>query len=325
MQLCPHSRQIVLSCSRGHGSLVLAVACVCFCAAGIAGEGNVHAEGASSAASGEDAATPDVSKDITGPTVHLSYSRDTAEKNPISAFMYFVPLIAATPVELDTSADNDEEVGFISYKRKSRAKSFEVFCDFEIVGTGTHTYTFDHAKMIEVHTSELEGKETLTHVLDYIKCDGDGFGRIEVEGTIKNSIETVTEVRIQFNARSGKSPVTIGLYDINPKDGDYTYENRSKETIARVNTLVFRRSDEIPRMGLSVASIAKAAGSEGFLARVSGKIANLFIKPPKIDQLGQETMLDFGDSIRKRDPEFTFPFTEKLKVEAEVASLPAAP
>jgi len=70
--------------------------------------------------------------------------------------------------------------------------------------------------------------ETLTNMLDYIKFEGEGFGLIEVKGTMTGSTPTVTEVVLHFNARGHKSPVTVGLYDIKPKDGQYNYENRSK-------------------------------------------------------------------------------------------------
>lgn len=39
-----------------------------------------------------------------GPTLQLSYSRATFEPNPISSFMYFVPLLSRTPVARETSA-----------------------------------------------------------------------------------------------------------------------------------------------------------------------------------------------------------------------------
>ena len=68
-------------------------------------------------------------------------------------------------------------------------------------------------------------------MLDYIKFDGEGFGRLEIKGAMTGSTPTVTEVAMQFNARGHKSPVTIGLYDIKPKDGQYKYENRSNRDI----------------------------------------------------------------------------------------------
>ena len=260
-----------------------------------------------------------------GPTVMLSYSKETFRENPISSFMYFVPLIAPTLVDRQTSAHNDQEVAMISYERKIGAKSFYVACEFEMRGKGFHKNTFDPAGMIAAHARELEENEPLTHTLDYIKLEGEGFGRIEVEGTINDSTATVTEVALQFNARGGKSPVTIGLYDIKPKDGQYKYENRSNELVARVNTLAFKKCDETPRMGISVASVAKAAARDGFLARVKGAIANLIIKPPEIEQLGNETMLDFGHAILKQKPEISFPKARNIEENRTVAALTPKP
>jgi hypothetical protein len=251
--------------------------------------------------------------DSHGPTVVLSYSKETFGKNPVSSFMYFVPLISTTLVDRETSAKNAQEVGMVSYERKIAAKSFYVACEFEIRGKGFHKNTFDPPGMIAERMGELEKNEPMTHVLDYIKFEGEGSGRIEVRGTIRNATETVTAVDLQFNVRGRKSPVTIGLYDIKPKDGQYRYENRSNELVARVNTLAFRKSDSIPKMGVSVASITRAATRDGFIARVKGAIANLFIKPPKIDTLGNETLLNFGYAIFKQEPEFTFPIAKNIK------------
>jgi hypothetical protein len=252
-------------------------------------------------------------EDGSGPTVLLSYSQETFKKNPISSFMYFVPLIAPSLVDRQTSAHNGQEVAVISYERKIGSRSFHVACEFEMRGKGFHKNTFDPAGMIAVRTREIEAHQPLSHTLDYIKFEGEGYGRIEIEGTIDGSKETVTGVNVQFNARGRKSPATIGLYDIKPKDGRYSYASRSNELVARVNTLSFKRGNGIPRMGITVASIVKAAAREGLLARVKGVMANLIIKPARIENIGNEAMLDFGYAILKQDPEFTFPKARNIK------------
>lgn len=292
-------------------------------AIGFGSETSAYAQVTESEASGTEDEVPaerSEAPERSGPTVHLSYNPNTAPANPLAVFMYFVPLISLTQMELETNADNEQKVGFVSYDRRSSANSFIVTCDFEIQGTGFHNYLFDPVRMIEVHTEDLAEGETLTGMLDYIKSEGAGFGRIQVEGVIDDSTETVHTVRVQFNMRGHTSPVTIGLYDIEPEDGEYTYENRSNELIARVNELVFTRGGDPPRMGLSVNSIEKPESSGGFfsrvVARVKGVIANLTIDPTRIAPLGQETMLEFGEAIRNRDTEFTFPFADGLmKVE----------
>lgn len=252
-------------------------------------------------------------EDRSGPTIRLSYSKETFKANPISSFMYFVPLISLTQVDRQTSAENEQQIGIISYKRKVRSKSFSVVCEFEILGPGSHRNTFDPAGMMAIFIGELEEGETLTNMLDYIQFEGEGFGRIEARGTMAGSGATVTEVNMQFNAKGHKSPVTIGLYDVPPQDGQYRYENRSNEAVARVNSLIFKKSETNPRMGIKVASISKSPEAEGFWAGIKGAIANLLIRPPRVDPLGNDTMLEFGYALLKQKPSFTFPEAKNIK------------
>jgi hypothetical protein len=261
----------------------------------------------------------DVVKDSNGPTMIMNYSKKKYVKNPIASFMYFVPLVAPTLVDNISSVNNTQQLRIISHKIKVKSKSFYVACEFEVLGNGFHMNTFDSAGMIAAHTDELKKGKTIKNVLDYIKIDGDAFGIFEVKGTITGSIRTVTEVDMQFNARGHKSPVTIGLYDIKPKDGEYKYENRSNEVVARVNTLAFKKTEKAPRMGIKVASVSKSEGSESFLNRIKGAIANLFIKPPKVDKLGNTTMLEFGDALLQKNSMFTFPKAKNIKESKVVA------
>jgi hypothetical protein len=245
--------------------------------------------------------------DANGPTVALSYSSRTFKINPISSFMYFIPLISPTFVDRETSANNEQQVGIVSYERNVTSKSFYVTCEFEILGKGFHKNTFDPEKMIAEHTGKLKEGKPLTTTLDYIKFEGEGFGRIEVKGTITGSTPTVTEVDICFNARDQKSPVTIGLYDVKPKNGQYKYENRSEEIVARVNILTFRKSEKNPRMGIEIASLHKKTEDESFWGTVKAVIANyFFINPPRVTKLGNDTMLNFGYALLRQGPAFTF-------------------
>jgi len=261
----------------------------------------------------------DVVKDSNGPTMIMNYSKKKFVKNPIASFMYFVPLVAPTLVDNISSVNNTQQLGIISYKIKVKSKSFYVACEFEVLGNGFHMNTFDPVGMIAAHSDELTKGKTIKNVLDYIKIDGDAFGIFEVKGTITGSIRTVTEVDMQFNARGHKSPVTIGLYDVKPKDGEYKYENRSNEVVARVNTLAFKKAEKIPRMGIKVASVSKSEGSESFWNRIKGAIANLFIKPPRVDKLGNTTMLEFGDALLQKNSMFTFPKAKNIKESKVVA------
>jgi hypothetical protein len=246
-----------------------------------------------------------------GPTVPLSYSIKAFEGSPIGSFMYFIPLISPVAVSRETGPDNQQQAGVVSYERKVTSKSFSVRCEFEMLGSGFNKYLFDPEGMIATRDVVLDKDDTLSDLLDYINFEGKGFGSIQIKGTIAGSTETVTEVTVRFNARGRPSPVTIGLYDIKPKNGQYRYENRSNEIVARVNTLTFQKSEN-PRMGITVASIGKKEGND-FLGRIKGAIANLFIKPVEVDPLGNETMLKFGYALVKQEPAFTFPKAGNLK------------
>ncbi len=254
-----------------------------------------------------------VESDSDGPSVLLGYSEDDFQKNPIADFMYFVPLIAPTLVDNISSVNNQQQVGIVSYNKKLAAKSFYLACEFKIVGTGFHKNTFDPEGMIAEHLYELKKSKSLSGLLDYIKFEGEGFGRIEVRGIRDGSEYTVTEIDLKFNARGHKSPVTIGLYDVKPKDGEVKYANRFNEVTARVNTLSFRKTEDTPRMGIKVASITDAEGSEGFFSSIKGLIANLIITPSEIERLGNEAMLDFGHALLNQKPAFTFPIAKNIK------------
>jgi hypothetical protein len=251
--------------------------------------------------------------DTNGPTVILSYSGQASQKNPFDSFMYFVPLVSLTDVNIEVSANNDQQVGTISYERKTLSKSFYASCVFEMTGNGFHKYIFDPAQVIALHAQGAAKSETLEHLIDYIEFSGPGFGCVIVKGKISGSIQTVDEVRLQFNARGHKSPVIIGLYDVPPIDGQYKYHNRTNEMSARVDTFIFKNTAENPRMGIKLASVGSSKKSNDFLAGIKGAIANLFINPPKVARLGNDTMLDFGLALLSKKSFFTFPKADNIK------------
>ncbi len=113
--------------------------------------------------------------------------------------------------------------------------------------------------------------------------------------------------------RGKKSPVTIGLYDIKPVKGKYEYKRRSKEKVARVNSLKFKAGQADPKMVIEVASIRNKNSKEGLLCKVKGSIANLFIPPIKVSESGNGTMLDFGYALYRGQDLFTFPVASNLK------------
>ena len=254
-----------------------------------------------------------------GPTLQMSYSRDTFESNPISAFMYFVPLLSRTPVARETSPGNAQEVIIFSHERVISDDAFVVTCDFEIRGTGFHKNVFEPEGAIAMRLAELDQNEPISEALDYIKIEGAGLGRIVVRGSISGTKEIVEEVELNFKAGDQDSPVTIGIYDVEPVDGRYDYAQRSNERVARVNTLSFARGGQVPRMDISVASVRKADGKEGLLARIKGVVANFIINPPRIERLGNETVMRLGHALFQRAAEFTFPKAENL-VDTRLAS-----
>ena len=276
-------------------------------------------------AMGSDVNSPAGANDFNGPTVTLSYGGSTSEKNPFASFMYFVPLVSPTLVDVETSAGNEQMVSAVSYERKVGSRSFYVSFEFEMTGEGFHKYTFDPAEVIAAHVGSLKKGQTLANMIDYMRFEGPGFGRIEVRGTISTaspdspagrgggSTQIVNEVDLQFNARGRKSPVTLGLYTIKPVNGEYKYENRSSQLIARVDTFIFKKTEGEPRMGIKLASVDKASTPNGFFAGVIGAIANLFINPPRVDKLGNDTMLDFGLALFNEKPSFTFPKAKNLR------------
>jgi hypothetical protein len=256
--------------------------------------------------------------DANGPTLILNYSKETFKKNPILAFAYFIPLISPALVDREINVNNEQQEGIISYKRTFTSNSFYVACEFELSGKGFHKNIFDSAGMIARNLDDVKKGEPLTNMLDYIKFEGDGVGLIEVKGTINGSTQIVTEVDICFDARSQKSPVTIGLYSVKPQGGQYKYENRYNELIARVDTLTFRRSGTKPKMGILIASIHRNTEDESYWGTIKGVIANFFIKPLEVDKLGNDTMLNFGYAILKEKPEFTFPKAKNIKEDRTV-------
>lgn len=265
-------------------------------------------------------------EDSNGPTVLLSYGSGALEKNPMRSFMYFVPLISPVPVGGGVSPGNGQQAAIVSYERRVTPHSFCVTCEFEMLGQGFTRYVFDPASMIALRIAESRKAkgEPLARMLDYINFEGEGCGRIQIKGTIVDGAETVTEVDLEFNARGRKSPVTIGLYELKAKDGQYRYENRCGEIVARVNTLTFKKSEN-PRMDITVASIAKKSGTCGPLEQLKAAIANLFIKPVKIDRLGNEALLHFGYALYEQRRTFTFPKAGHLKEATILAYREAAP
>ena len=248
-----------------------------------------------------------------GPTVILKCDKEKVLQNHTPDFMYFVPLISPVLVYSETSKGNRQKSGLISCVRESTSKSFYVSGEFQMQGSGFYKNKFDSAGMVARNTQRLELGEPLKNILGYIKFEGEGFGWIEIKGEIEEKKVTTTEVTVHFNGRDKTSPVTVGLYSVKAVNGEYKYENRYNEIVARVDTLTFNKStDEEPLMDIVVSSIYAEGDTPDFWGRIKGAVANLFIEPLGIDKLGNDTMLDFGCALFKGKETFTFPKAKNL-------------
>ena len=263
--------------------------------------------------SGKSAASP--MPESTGPTLHLNHGRGEASGNPVAEFMYFVPLISLEPVSVVMSPGNTQRARMVSATRSFTARSFLVTCEFEFSGEGTQQNIIDHAAKVLRHASALKAGGSLDHQLGSINIEGAGRVSIQVEGAVRAHVPTVTEVRLRFNGHGGPSPVTIALYDIGYMDGAL---QRRNESVANVNTLVFRRNSGPAKMDITVASVKRKGAGSGFWQNLMGSLkattANLLLKPITVEPAGNEAMLDFGLALASNAPSFTFPRARNLEV-----------
>ena len=249
-----------------------------------------------------------------GPTLHLDCNSSESAGNPVAEFMYFVPLISPEPVSIIKSPGNTQRARMVSAKRSFTAKSFLVTCEFEFVGEGNQQNIFDHTEKVRRHEQELKEGGSLDHQLGSINVEGAGNVSIEVEGTMTGRVPTVTEVRLRFNGRGRPSSVTIGLHDIGYSDGAVRLLN---ESVARVNTLTFRRKPGPAKMDITVASVKRKDAGDTFwqnlVGDLKGTTVNLFLKPIAVEPAGNEAMLNFGLALVSEATAFTFPRARNLK------------
>ena len=250
----------------------------------------------------------------TGPTIRLDYGGDQSPGNPVSSFMYFVPLISPEPVSSVTSPGSTQVARILSAKRKSNPNSFGVTCEFEFAGNGSQQSILDLTRVIHGNEQRLKEGGTLGRQLSTITVGGPGRGVVEVEGTISNNVETVSEVRLRFNAHGKTSPIAIEICEVRYQEGEFRHVN---EIIARVNSLTFNRKSGRPKMEVSVASVKKKGAGDGlwqsFKGSVVGMAVNLFIPPLTVEAVGHRAMLDFGRALASGAPTFTFPRARRSK------------
>jgi hypothetical protein len=250
----------------------------------------------------------------TGPTIRLNYHSDKSSENPVASFMYFVPLISTEPVSSVTSPGNTQRARVLSAKRKGTRDSFAVTCDWEFAGDGSQQSVLDLEPTMRRQEQRLKAGKSSGLVLSLISVIGPGRGTVEIEGSISNNVESVTAVRLRFNAHGKTSPIAIELCELCYKEGQIQHFN---EMVARVNTLTFRRKPGRPKMEVSLASVnKKGAGSglwQSFKGSVVGMAVNLLIPPVPVEEVGHDAMLDFGRTLVSGATTFTFPHARNLK------------
>jgi hypothetical protein len=249
----------------------------------------------------------------TGPTLLFGYDEDRPLDNPLTGFMYFVPLISPEHVALSTNVGNTQCARVISCHCHTNGVSFDAECEFTFVGDGLLRNAFDHGVIIKRRQKDLDSGKGLLHQLEAISVEGAGEGSVEIEGTFTNGQPVVTEMRVKFNGHGHPSPVSVDLQDIVLRDGALHYEN---EMVARVNMLTFRQKSDPPKMEVTLASVKRKDAGNGLWANLVGDIkgaaANLLLPPLTITVDGHHAMLDFGLALALQKSSFTFPFASRL-------------
>jgi hypothetical protein len=247
-----------------------------------------------------------------GPTVFLFDKNGKYPDNTLADFMYFVPLVSPVPVSAVISPNNTQGGHILSYESGQQGNNFYVACEFRMEGKGFYLNEFDDDAMVEWNIKSAGNKKVLKNILDYIKFKGEGYGRIEARGTTSDSVMTVENVDVYFNARDAESPVTVGLYDVDITEKTNGHYKEYNNKVARITTLTFNRSEAVPRLELKISAVGKDEESLGTWEHVKGFVGNFFIEPIEIDKLGNNTMLEFGLTLYEKEAKFTFPKAKNL-------------
>jgi hypothetical protein len=237
--------------------------------------------------------------------------------NDVDAFMYFIPLIMPTTVDVYTDPSTTLNAKIISRSSKQTATAFTTTCLFQVCGQGVYEAMAEPNEIITFSSKGHPKDKILRNQLRSIRVDGPMRGSLVISGTIKDGKHRVDAFDIRFDL-DGKSPVAVHLFEVEPIDGVYHFENRSNEQVARINALTFTRGNTPPMMEAEVSSIAKAHGKEGFLASLKAMVANWFLPPVQITPIGNQTMMDFGMALDSTQNAFTFPHAENLRQNIKV-------
>jgi len=260
--------------------------------------------------------TPDTNTaplDPNGPTVVINYDPNQFNGNNVQSFMYFIPLISISRVSSQASPNNDQLIGITSYEKQLDDDSFTVICRFKITGQGYNKYIFEPNHMVATHLNTVKKGQPLTEMLDWIKFQGQGLGRLEVHGLVVKGTLVATKVDLFFTTENTKSPVTVGIYSISPsEDGKYDYNKKFDVLTASVQSLSFKRTASTPKMAMKIESLGDEPEDDAFWSQVKAMVVNIFIPPTRIAPVGNDTMLLFGQALANQQPTFTFPRAEML-------------
>jgi hypothetical protein len=101
---------------------------------------------------------------------------------------------------------------------------------------------------------------------------------------------------------------------------------RFDEIRLEISTLAFKRSAHRPHMEVRVASIKDQHAGNGlwtnFKGAIKGMVANQFIPPVRIEQIGNDAVINFAQALYDGKREFTFPVAKNLIGERAVDALP---
>jgi hypothetical protein len=109
------------------------------------------------------------------------------------------------------------------------------------------------------------------------------------------------------------------MYDTKPVNGKNLVENRKNEYIARVNKLSFKRSGDKPSMTIELASIRSAKNKESIFSSLGGMVLNMFLPPMPITEIGNDSMLSFGEALTHKQSAYVFPAAGGLDVQIAMA------
>lgn len=241
----------------------------------------------------------------------LEYA-DGGRGNPVDTFMYFLPLVAPTTIDVYTDPNTTLNTRILSRTSKDSDSKFTTTCPFEVRGEGLYEAFFDTREMIDFNLKGNNSPRTLHKLLRSIRVDGPMRGEIKITGIIQDGNRQVEQFQIRFNL-AGKSPVTVHLYDVKNDGKTCLFENRFNEQLARIDSLTFVRGGNPPRMTPEIGAVAGEEQKEGFLAEFKAMLANWFLPPLSIAAIGNETMMNFGAALDATESTFTFPYAEKLR------------